>query len=84
MSKLKCGVCIKFQLNIERRCNYSDKWITGADSVRTSDIRDRAKTDQHKQAMMLLKKEQPISKGEGPSAYAPITRLLDELPEDAC
>ena len=57
VSKLKCGVCVKFQSVIERRRNYYDKWITGVDSVRTSNIRDHAKTDQHKHAMMLLKKE---------------------------
>ena len=33
--------------------------------------------------MMLLKKAPSISKGECPSAYAPIARLLHELPEDA-
>ena len=31
----------------------------------------------------LLKKEQAIAKGDGPSAYAPIAQLLHELPEDA-
>ena len=57
MSKLKCGVCIKFQSSIERRRNYSDKWITGADSICTSNIKDHVKTE-HKHTMILLKKEQ--------------------------
>ena len=83
VTKLKCGVCIKFQSSIERRRNYSDKWITGADSLCTSNIRDHAKTDQDKHAMMLLKKEQAVSKGQGLSSYAPIARVLHELPEDA-
>ena len=66
VSKLKCGVCVKFQSSIERRRNYSDKWISGADSVRTSNIRDHAKTDQHKHAMMLLKKSMRFRKEKVP------------------
>ena len=84
MSKLNCGVCVKYQSSIERGRNYSDKWIIEADCVRTSNIRDHAKIDQHKHTMMLLKKkEQAILKGEGPPAYAPIARLLHEPPDDA-
>ena len=33
--KLKCKVCMQFQSAIEHQRNYSDKWISGADSVRT-------------------------------------------------
>ena len=31
VEKLKCEVCIQYQLNIESRRNYSDKWVSGAD-----------------------------------------------------
>ena len=33
VEKLKCKVCIQYQSNIEGRRNYSDKWVSGADSV---------------------------------------------------
>ena len=50
--KLRCKVCIKYQLSIESRRNYSDKWILGADSIRNSNIRDHARSDQHAHAML--------------------------------
>ena len=53
------------------RRNYSDKWVMGADSVRSSNINDHARTDQHAHAMLLLKKEHAVSAGLGPSSYAP-------------
>ena len=30
VTALKCGICIRFQSAIERRRNYSDKWVVGA------------------------------------------------------
>ena len=80
--QLKCGICIRFQSAIERRRNYSDKWVVGAESVRTSNIKDHAKTDQHQHAMMLWKKQQATAKGLGPPAYSPLARFLSEIPED--
>ena len=41
VAKLKFKVCVKFE------SNYSNKWIVGADSVRTSNIKEHARTDQH-------------------------------------
>ena len=79
---LKCGICIQFQSAIERRRNFSDKWVVGAGSLRTSNIEDHAKTDQHQHAMMLWKKQQATAKGLGPPAYSPIERLLSDISED--
>ena len=47
------------------RRNFSDRWIGGADSVRTSDVKDHAQSDQHTHAMLLLKKEQRRAAGLG-------------------
>ena len=47
----------KFKERIEHRRSFSERWIIGADSVRTSNIRDHSHADQHVHAMMLLKKE---------------------------
>ena len=73
---------MKFQHKIGGCCNYSDKWIVGADSLRTSNIKDHARTDQHNHAMLLFMKEQSRSAGLGPQSYAPIVRSLSALPED--
>ncbi len=81
-TKLKCKMCIKFKNKICGRRNYSDKWVVGADSVRTSNIKDHARTDQHQHAMTLLAKEHAEAKGQGPASYAPIVRAVHELPED--
>ena len=47
VEKLKCKVCTKFVDKIRGRKNFSDKWICGADSVRTSNVRDHAHNDMH-------------------------------------
>ena len=74
---------MKFESKIAGRRNYSNKWIVGADSVRTSNIKEHARTDQHAHAMLLLKKEQSASAGLGPSSYAPIAKALSVLPDDS-
>ena len=43
VTKLKCRICHKYNDSIIGRRNYSDKWIEGAESVRTTNIRDHAK-----------------------------------------
>ena len=63
VSKLRCSTCAKFKVKIASRRNFSDRWIVGADSVRTSNIRDHARADQHTHAMNLLKKEQAEASG---------------------
>ena len=44
---LKCAVCTKFQSSILHKRNFSDNWISGANSVRTRNIRDHASSEQH-------------------------------------
>ncbi len=83
ITKLACKICRKFETKIVGRRNYSNKWVVGAESVRISNIKDHAKTDQHAHAMMLLKKEHAKAAGLGPCSYAPIAKALYELPEDA-
>lgn len=68
---------------IEGRRNYSDKCVSGADSIRTSNIKDHSHSDQHAHAMMLLKKDHAQAKGLDASCYAPIVKALHELSEDA-
>ena len=49
--------------------------VSGADLLRTSNIRDHSKTNQHKQAMTLLAKEHTAARGDGPS-HAPILQAM--------
>ena len=78
---LKCSICSKYKSRIESSRNFNDKWIVGAESLRTSNIRDHGKNNQYVLAMSLLEKEHATSHGEGPSTYAPIVQALTRLPE---
>lgn len=49
------------QARIMGRQNFSKRWITGANSIRTSNIRDHAHSDQHVHAMALLHREQAVA-----------------------
>ena len=82
VEKLKRKVCTKFQSSIQDRKNFSNKWIVGAESVRASNVRDHTQNDQHTHVMHLLKKDQAVAQGLGPSAYAPIARALTSLSDD--
>ena len=55
VTKLRCSVC---QNETQGLKYFSERWITGAESVRNSNIRDHARSDQHECAMNLLKREQ--------------------------
>ena len=33
VKRLKCSVCSKFKFKFMGRCNFSEQWIVGADSV---------------------------------------------------
>ena len=81
VEKLKCKVCVQYQSSIEGRRNYSDKWISGANSVRTSNIRDHSRSDQHAHAMLLLRKSQAQARGLDATAYAPIAKALHQMSE---
>ena len=49
--KLRYCVCAKFKTRIATRRNASEQWLCGAESLRTSNIRDHARADQHIYAM---------------------------------
>ena len=78
--KLKCKVCRKYKI-VGRR-NFSEKWISGAESVKTTNIVDHAKSDQHIHAMNLHKKELALSKNLSVASYAPIAQSMNTLPDD--
>ena len=80
--KLKCTVCLKFKDRICSVRNFSNNWIDGADSVRTGNIKDHALSQQHINAMTLLKKEQAKEKGLDISTYAPIAPSMNKLTDD--
>ena len=80
--KLKCWLCTKYKDKIIGRKNFSDKWISGAESVRTTNIVDHAKSDQHTHAMNLQKKELPQAQGSSVALYAPIAQSLNSLLDD--
>jgi len=72
VSKLACSLCKKFRSRILSRRNFSDRWITGVESIQTSNIRDHARSDQHIHAMSLLTEEIHRVRGESCSEDAPI------------
>ena len=80
MNKLKCTVCAKFRSQILCKRNFSDRWIAGADSVRTSNIRDHASSEQHNHAMALLQRE--LGTGQNLTSTAPIVVALTSLSEE--
>ena len=83
VDRLKCKVCLKYKSRIESRRNYSDKWLVGAESVRTSNIRDHAHSDQHVYAMSLLYKESsPSIANPGEPSNSNVCTMLQTLSED--
>ena len=64
VTKLKWRVCKKFKERILSCRNFSDKSVVGANSVKTSSVREHAITDQHVHAMNLYKKEVARSEGQ--------------------
>ena len=79
-NKLPCSVCAKFKASIATRRNFSECWISGADSIRNSNVCDHARCDQHLHAMNLLKREQ-ARVINALSSYAPIAHLLSKIPQ---
>ena len=83
VDRLKCKVCLKYKSRIESKRNYSDKWLVGAESVRTSNIRDHARSDQHLYAMSLHYKESSLSfANAGEPSSSNICTMLQTLSED--
>ena len=64
VTKLKCRICAKHKARISGRKHFSPKWIEGAESIRTSNIRDHANADQHIHAMEIKQREQAQAKGQ--------------------
>ena len=64
-------------MRIAGRRNYSDKWIEGAEPVRTTNIRDHANSDQHFHAMNLHKRDMAKASGQSAILYAPIACALN-------
>ena len=56
--------------------NFSDKWISGADSVRTTNVLDHVKSNQIVHAMNLLRKQQAQAQGMSVATYSPIAQSL--------
>ena len=71
-----CKICTQFEEKIKSRKNFSSKSITGADSVRISNVCDHVRNDQHTHAMSLLKEQRTLSADLGPSSYAPIAQAF--------
>ena len=82
VEKLKCKVCTEFVDKIRGRKHFSNKWICGADSVSTSNVRDHSHNDQHSHAMSLLKKQRAEASGLSLASYAPIAKAFNTLSED--
>lgn len=79
VSKLRCSVCVDYKERICSRRNFSDKWIVGADSIRTSNIRDHAKAEQHKHAMNLFRRDQASASGSDSLSSGSIQGMLCQL-----
>ena len=84
VEKLKCKVCTKYKERIISRRNFSNKWIEGVDSVRTTNLIDHAKSEQHIHAMNLLRKEEAQSTGVDITTYMPIVQSLSSISEQEC
>ena len=76
---LNCTVRKKYKEWISVRRNYSERWISGADSLHTSNIRDHAHSDQHQHAMSLLQREKSVAQGKSASSFAPLAAALNTL-----
>ena len=66
VTRLKYRVCTKHKAKISGWKHFSNKWIEGAESIRTCNIRDHANADQHIYAMEIEQREQAQAKGQSP------------------
>jgi len=69
-------MCSRFKERIQSLHNFSDKWILGAGSLCTSNIRDHLKTNQHEQTMILLAELYACARGDGPSSYTSFLQAM--------
>ena len=75
MAKLWCNVCRKYESNIRGLKNFSRAWLEGSGNHKTSSIVDHATSEQHKVAMMRLRRDQ-AKESEPIVSYSPIARSL--------
>lgn len=75
-------MCVRFRSHILYKRNFSDQWISSADSVCTSNICDHATSKQHSDTMTLLQKEAASAAGQSLALSGPIVVALNSLPED--
>ena len=54
VNKLKCRICTKHSDRITGRRNFSDKWIVGADCVKTTNIHDHSKSERLGRRVRLM------------------------------
>lgn len=77
MDTLWCVACRTNEEKIKGMKNYSTSWVKGSTNHKTSNVIDHANSDQHKAAMIHVKRasNQPIT------TYSPIARSLLSLDE---
>ena len=80
VDKLLCVICKQFKNSISCTRNFSYKWIDGADSIRTSNIKDHAQSQQHVNAMQLFSREH--AKEKSISIHSPIVDSLHTLSDE--
>ena len=69
VTKLKRRICAKHKARINGRKHFSQKWIEGVESIRTSNIRDHANADQHIYAMKIEQRDKHKQKASHLSHY---------------
>ena len=79
MAKLKCIICKRFVDKLQSSRNFSPAFVDGSTNLRTSSFMDHAKSNIHKRAMLLLKKEQSTDVRD----YAPIARSIYRMDQSA-
>lgn len=82
VDKMKCKICARFMDKLVGMRNFSDKWICGAASLRISNIKDHAKSDQHARAILYAKKEQSRGRCVTDFSDAPILKSLLTLTDE--
>ena len=75
VSSMKCKVCVQFKDKLASCRNFSAAFIEGSRNLRASAFKDHARSDMHRRAMLLFRKQSCTSVVE----YAPIAKALCTL-----
>ena len=75
VSSMKCKVCVQFKDKLASCRNFSAAFIEGTRNLRASAFKDHARSDMHRRAMLLFRKQSCTSVVE----YAPIAKALCTL-----